>query len=220
MSDVKESGLEYLPAVIEPPEMDRMQREYYESMYRDGEVVPLRIVSTQEIVPETRDGCTGRRTALSALTAVMLLAASGCTASTGTTPTSTTPSSTATPTSAVIPPELIFSEASSLGLLRTDALTVSGPNEVSTRGRSVRVDFAITLPANPPGRSVRIDWSGDCTLEGDATRTFDMPTGSMSATAGIQLRVPPGQADCQLRADSLIAGATYTGAGMNVTVTR
>ena len=56
MSDVEEPGLEYLPAEIEQHEMDQLQREYDAGMYRDGGVVPPRIVSTQEIVREIRDG--------------------------------------------------------------------------------------------------------------------------------------------------------------------
>src|SRR5664279_4406499 len=48
-------GLGYLPAEIERHEMDQL-REYDAGMYRDGGVVPPRIVSTQEIVREIRDG--------------------------------------------------------------------------------------------------------------------------------------------------------------------
>src|SRR6476620_10421257 len=48
-------GLEYLPAEVEQHQRDQLQQEYDAGMYRD-DVVPGRIVTTQEIVQEIRDG--------------------------------------------------------------------------------------------------------------------------------------------------------------------
>ena len=62
MSDVEEPGLEYLPAEIEQHEMDQLQREYDAGMYRDGDVVPPRIVSTQEICGRSATGTPGMST--------------------------------------------------------------------------------------------------------------------------------------------------------------
>jgi hypothetical protein len=56
LSEWNAPELEYLPAEIEQHEKDQLQREYDAGMYRDGEIVPSRIVSTQEIVQEIRDG--------------------------------------------------------------------------------------------------------------------------------------------------------------------
>ena len=54
-------GLGYLPAEIERHEMDQL-REYDAGMYRDGDVVPPRIVSTQEICGRSATGTPGMST--------------------------------------------------------------------------------------------------------------------------------------------------------------
>ena len=123
------------------------------------------------------------------------------------------------------PSELTFEEARDLGLLRDDAVDVSGPAEVSTGGRPARVKVLIALPATDvgplPGDRVEVDWSGDCRLPaGAAHQTLTIPKDATQLTASISAGLPEGRDNCDLRADAFFTAKTYTGDGVTVRLRR
>jgi len=118
------------------------------------------------------------------------------------------------------PGELSYATASSLGLVRRDALGVSGPDEVrADRGGRATVVLTVTLPVVRPDITVQVDRSGDCMLVGAArsSRT-PAPYTAHQVTLTTNVTVPPQRASCLLTVDVIFPGKAYTGAGFTTTL--
>lgn len=117
------------------------------------------------------------------------------------------------------PSGIPYAQARDLGLLREDAVSVSGPSEVTTGGRRTPVTVVVTLPTRPPDRRVEVDWSGSCTLSDRAATTLvDIPVGATQISATVVVAIPSSASSCYARADALFPGKPYTGAGVTVTL--
>lgn len=112
-----------------------------------------------------------------------------------------------------------YALARDLGLLRDDAVSVSGPSEVTTGGRRTPVTVVVTLPTRPPDRRVEVDWSGSCAVSDRATTTLvNIKAGATQISATVAVAIPSGASSCYVQADALFPGKPYTGSGLTVTV--
>jgi hypothetical protein len=115
---------------------------------------------------------------------------------------------------------IAVNEASSAGLMRTDAVTVEGPESVDTNGGPT--SFAVRVRVAPAqGRqTVDADFTGSCTLAG-TTHPRGIPVNAnSSARATVTVSVPAAADSCDLVVDAWVTGRTYTGNDLRTTFHR
>lgn len=110
------------------------------------------------------------------------------------------------------------------GLLRSDAVVVTGPPDTETGGKQRHLVFRITVPSATSADRIQIDVSGDCdtAIAGEAPRTRQrtVPVARNIAIVVVRASVPASASRCYVTVDALAPERPDTGDGYTVMLRR
>ena len=113
-------------------------------------------------------------------------------------------------------------EARERGLLRDDALSISGPEEI--RARASTVALRVHAPAGAAARRAQIDVSGRCEASlgngGGGARHAVVDLQRDLATVRLHAKLPAGRDSCIAVTDVLVPGRPETGSSHTLTLRR